>query len=101
MEHRNPPSWVGPGRPLPSSGGLPEDVDQVVGRTRRSQVGEGLRESTFERIDRRGHAYCPSGTGVAASIASSATMTARSTESDRWRRDLAVPRGIPTISATS
>ena len=98
--HSDPPSWAKPGRPLPNTGGLPEDIDEVIRRTRGGQVGQRLREMPLDRIDGRGHAYCPSGT-LAGAGASARTMTLRRTDRDRCRRDFAVPNRIPRTSATS
>jgi hypothetical protein len=83
---------------LPRSGGLPEDVEEVIGRPWGRQIGQRRRQLAFEAIDRR-HANRPSGTGVV--TGAGAPTVLRSTPSDRWSRDFAVPSGIPMEAATS
>ena len=94
-----PPSWDRPGGPLPCPGGLPEQVDEVVGGLGVGQVGEGARQLALERVD-GGHARRPSVT-MSDPVAPSLPTVVRMTPSERWRRDLAVPNGMPRASATS
>ena len=73
-----------------------EEVVEVVGRLRLGQVLEEARELPLEAFGRH-HANCPPGTWIAG-VASSAAIETRIAPSDRWRRDLAVPSGMPRVA---
>src|SRR4029078_12246194 len=78
--------------------GPSEDVIEVFGGGSGRQLVEDRREGALE-ARRGGHATCPpvfgAGGGGAASPATRISPRAR------WRRDLTVPIGMPSVDATS
>ena len=98
VSHRKPPFGERPAGPLPHSGGLGEDVFEEVRRGSRRQVVEDARERSFEAFG-GGHATCPPGIGDGdgGSVSTAARISPRA----RWRRDLTVPVGMPSVAATS
>ena len=96
--HREPPFKGRPGGPLPIRRGLPEHVVEVVGDPRRRELGHELRDLALEALEGR-HANCPFGTG--AFSGSMSASVERMSPIDRWRRDFAVPSGIPSVAAIS
>ena len=72
VSHGEPPSWEGPGRPLPRTGGGGQDLVSIVGRRPQVQVLEDGGQLAVESGSGR-HATCPPGTGVGAGSGSAVT----------------------------
>ncbi len=96
--HGKPPFGEGPAGSLPRAADLAEDVVEVVGRPRRRDPFEDLRQTAFDGSSRT-HANCPPGT--ASGVASAVSSVTRIVRSARWSRDLTVPTGIRIETATS
>jgi hypothetical protein len=97
--HGKPPFGERPGRPLANVRQVAEEgVIEIVRPVLRGQVGQSSREIAFG-VTNGGHAICPPGAADPGSTVSSTLM--RIARSDRCRRDLAVPDGMPRQAATS
>ncbi len=96
--HGEPPFEGGPRRPLRCSRGLRQGFGEVVRNPRGRELFEELGEPALQAIG-HGHASCPRGIGP--SRVRSSLIDRRMRPSDRWSRDLAVPRGMPIDAAAS
>ena len=99
LEHGEPPLDEDPGRPLARASGQPEEVVEVVGHARLRELVEEHGQPPVDPVVGH-HANCPPGSGDVSDV-SSTPIVRRIARIDRWRRDLAVPNGMPSVRATS
>ena len=97
--HWEPPFEEGPARALPEAGGPRQHVVCVIGQARSGELGDELGKPWLDSIEAR-HANCPRESSAVSGVASASNVS-RIAASDRCRRDLAVPTGIPSTAATS
>ena len=95
---RQPAGRARPPPPLARGHGLHENRADVVGHPAGRVLPEPGSELPFE-VAVRGHAGRPS--EIPGSVRASASSAARRRPMPRWSRDFTVPRGSPSVTATS